>query len=35
MTTAPETLGQGATEPTQAIHVTGRRVVATVIDGLV
>jgi uncharacterized RDD family membrane protein YckC len=35
MTTAPEALGQGVAGPAQAIHVTGRRVVATIIDGLV
>ena len=35
MTTAPHALGSGAAIPAEAIHVTGRRVVATVIDGLV
>jgi hypothetical protein len=35
MTSATETLGHGVTAPTPAIHVTGRRVVATIIDGLV
>ena len=35
MTTASEALGQGVAGPAQAIHVTGRRVVATIIDGLV
>jgi uncharacterized RDD family membrane protein YckC len=35
MTTAPQTFGSGAVLPAEAIHVTGRRVVATVIDGLI
>jgi uncharacterized RDD family membrane protein YckC len=35
MTSATETLGHGVAGPNQAIHVTGRRVVATIIDGLV
>jgi uncharacterized RDD family membrane protein YckC len=35
MTTAPQTLGAGVATPAEAIHVTGRRVVATVIDGLI
>lgn len=35
MTTAPLTLGSGAVLPAQAVHVTGRRVVATIIDGLI
>jgi hypothetical protein len=35
MTTAPQVLGHGVNRPTQAVHVTGRRVVATIIDGLV
>jgi uncharacterized RDD family membrane protein YckC len=35
MTTAPLAFGSGAVLPAEAIHVTGRRVVATLIDGLV
>ena len=35
MTTAPQTFGSGAVSPAEAIHVTGRRVVATLIDGLI
>jgi uncharacterized RDD family membrane protein YckC len=35
MTTAPQTFGSGTVMPAEAIHVTGRRVVATLIDGLV
>jgi hypothetical protein len=35
MTTAPLTFGSGAVLPAEAIHVTGRRVVATIIDGLI
>jgi uncharacterized RDD family membrane protein YckC len=35
MTTAPQTYGSGMVMPAEAIHVTGRRVVATLIDGLV
>jgi uncharacterized RDD family membrane protein YckC len=35
MATAPQTLDSGAALPTEAIHVTGRRVVATIIDGLI
>jgi uncharacterized RDD family membrane protein YckC len=35
MTTAPQTFGSGAALPAEAIHVTGRRVVATIIDGLI
>jgi uncharacterized RDD family membrane protein YckC len=35
MTTTPHALGSGAAIPAEAIHVTGRRVVATVIDALV
>ena len=35
MTTATQTFGSGAVLPADAIHVTGRRVVATLIDGLV
>ena len=35
MTTAPQTFGSGAVLPAEAIHVTGRRVVATLIDGLI
>jgi uncharacterized RDD family membrane protein YckC len=35
MTTAPLTLGSGVVLPTEAVHVTGRRVVATIIDGLI
>jgi uncharacterized RDD family membrane protein YckC len=35
MTTAPQTFGSGAVLPAEAIHVTGRRVLATMIDGLV
>jgi uncharacterized RDD family membrane protein YckC len=35
MVTAPQTFGSGAVMPAEAIHVTGRRVVATLIDGLI
>jgi uncharacterized RDD family membrane protein YckC len=35
MTTAPEALGQGVDRTVPATHVTGRRVVATIIDGFV
>ena len=35
MITAPQTFGSGAVMPAEAIHVTGRRVVATLIDGLI
>src|SRR5512132_1606001 len=35
MVTAPQTFGSGAVMPAEAIHVTGRRVVATIIDGLI
>lgn len=35
MTTAPPTVGSGAVLHTEAIHVTGRRVLATIIDGLI
>jgi uncharacterized RDD family membrane protein YckC len=35
MTTAPQTFGSGAVMPAQATQVTGRRVVATLIDGLI
>jgi uncharacterized RDD family membrane protein YckC len=35
MTTAPTVLGHAVARPQQAIHVTGRRVIATIIDGLV
>ena len=35
MTTAPQTFGPGAVMSAEAIHVTGRRVVATIIDGLI
>jgi uncharacterized RDD family membrane protein YckC len=35
MTTAPQTLGSGAVMPAEATHVTGRRVIATIIDGLI
>jgi uncharacterized RDD family membrane protein YckC len=35
MTTAPHALGSGIAMPAEAIHVTGRRVVATIIDGLI
>ena len=34
MTTAPLTFGSGAVLPAEAVHVTGRRVLATIIDGL-
>jgi uncharacterized RDD family membrane protein YckC len=34
MTTAPQVFGPAAIRPMEAIHVTGRRVVATIIDGL-
>jgi uncharacterized RDD family membrane protein YckC len=34
-TTAPQAIGSGAVLPAEAIHVTGRRVVATLIDGLI
>jgi uncharacterized RDD family membrane protein YckC len=35
MTTAPQTFGSGAAVPAEATRVTGRRVVATIIDGLI
>ena len=35
MTTAPQAFNSGVAMPAEAIHVTGRRVVATVIDGLI
>lgn len=35
MTTTPQAFGSGMTMPAEAIHVTGRRVVATIIDGLI
>jgi uncharacterized RDD family membrane protein YckC len=35
MTIAPHTVGRGVVLPGQATRVTGRRVVATVIDGLI
>jgi uncharacterized RDD family membrane protein YckC len=35
MTTAPSTLGSAAVLPAEAVQVTGRRVVATIIDGLI
>ena len=35
MATALRTYGSGAVLPVEAIHVTGRRVVATIIDGLI
>jgi uncharacterized RDD family membrane protein YckC len=35
MTTAPQAFASGAVMPAEAIHVTGRRVVATLIDGLI
>jgi uncharacterized RDD family membrane protein YckC len=35
MTTAPQTFGSGTVMPAEAIHVIGRRVVATIIDGLI
>ncbi len=35
MTTAPQAFGSGAVMPTEAIHVTGRRVLSTLIDGLI
>jgi uncharacterized RDD family membrane protein YckC len=35
MTTAPQTFGSGAVLPAEAIHVTGRRVLATIIDGII
>ena len=35
MTTAPLTFGSGVVLPAEAIHVTGRRVLATIIDGLI
>jgi uncharacterized RDD family membrane protein YckC len=35
MTTAPHAFGSGIAMPAEATHVTGRRVVATIIDGLV
>jgi uncharacterized RDD family membrane protein YckC len=35
MTIAPLTLGSGAVLRAEAVHVTGRRVVATIIDGLI
>jgi uncharacterized RDD family membrane protein YckC len=34
MSTAPYTLPERATRPAAAVHVTGRRVVATILDGL-
>ena len=33
-TTAPLTLGSGAVLRAEAVHVTGRRMVATIIDGM-
>jgi uncharacterized RDD family membrane protein YckC len=35
MTIAPQTFDSGAVMPAEATHVTGRRVVATLIDGLI
>jgi uncharacterized protein len=35
MTTAPHAFGSSVAMPTEAVHVTGRRVLATVIDGLI
>jgi uncharacterized RDD family membrane protein YckC len=35
MTTAPHALGSSVAMPAEAIHVTGRRVLATIIDGLI
>jgi uncharacterized RDD family membrane protein YckC len=35
MTTAPPALGPAVARPIEATHVTGRRVVATIIDGLI
>jgi uncharacterized RDD family membrane protein YckC len=35
MTIAPHALGQVRAGPAEAVHVTGRRVVATLIDGLI
>jgi uncharacterized RDD family membrane protein YckC len=35
MTTTPQTFHSGTVMPAEAIHVTGRRVVATLIDGLI
>ncbi|HET9289979.1 MAG TPA: RDD family protein [Actinomycetes bacterium] len=35
MTTAPQTYGSGTVMPAETVHVTGRRVVATLIDGLI
>jgi uncharacterized RDD family membrane protein YckC len=35
MATAPQAFGSGAAMPAEAIHVTGRRVVATIVDGLI
>ena len=35
MTTAPQTYGSGTVMPAEATYVTGRRVVATLIDGLI
>ena len=35
MTTAPHALGPAVARPIEATHVTGRRVVATIIDGLI
>jgi uncharacterized RDD family membrane protein YckC len=35
MTTAPHAFGAGAVRPAEAIHVTGRRVLATILDGLI
>ena len=35
MTTTRQAFGSGITMPAEAIHVTGRRLVATIIDGLI
>lgn len=35
MTTAPHAFGSSVAMPTEGVHVTGRRVLATVIDGLI
>ena len=35
MTTAPHAFGSGIAMPAEATHVTGRRVLATIIDGLI
>jgi uncharacterized RDD family membrane protein YckC len=35
MTITPDAIGQLRASPTQDIHVTGRRVVATIVDGLI